>query len=113
ETSDAPYRCVLVPLDGSAFASEALGIASALAQRFEVPLEAVTVATRGAKVDVHETLAPRRASGAELQVVAGDDPAEAILRHAEGLAPCLVCMSTHGHGRIAGSVLGSVARDIL
>jgi nucleotide-binding universal stress UspA family protein len=46
-------------------------------------------------------------------VTVGDDPAAEIERHTAALESCLVCMSTHGHGRFAGAIIGSVARSLL
>lgn len=112
-TTDARPRRVVVPLDGSAFAAEALRTGSVLASRFDVPLQAVAVSTDAPRVEDAAGRALLDASGAPLQVVVGHDPAEAILRHVDDLAPTIVCLSTHGHGRVAGTFLGSVAEDLL
>jgi nucleotide-binding universal stress UspA family protein len=45
--------------------------------------------------------------------VRGRDPAEMIAVHAKELDDCLLCLSTHGRGRLSGAVLGSVARSVL
>jgi nucleotide-binding universal stress UspA family protein len=47
------------------------------------------------------------------QVVVGEDVARAIARRADDLGSCVVCISTRGHGRIAGAMIGSVARAVL
>ena len=49
----------------------------------------------------------------EFEVTVGTDPAEVILRRAEALPASVVCMSTHGRGRVIGGVIGSVARSVL
>jgi nucleotide-binding universal stress UspA family protein len=43
----------------------------------------------------------------------GTDPAEAIARQAAQLDDCVVCLTTHGRGRLHGAVIGSVARSVL
>src|SRR5919202_1961316 len=55
---------------------------------------------------------PRRAVGFA-HVVVGDDAAPAIAATAADLGSTLICMSTRGRGRIAGAVVGSVARSLL
>jgi len=111
------YRHVLVPLDGSEFAAAAVPTARALAERFSAQLHALSVA--GSPDDV-EKLRSHAAAAVGLSVaddgvsvVVGDDAATEIGRRAGELDSCLVCMSTHGHGRFAGAVIGSVARSLL
>ena len=45
-----------------------------------------------------------------LHIVVGDDPAGAIDGRAREFGSCVVCMSTRGRGRVAGTMVGSVAR---
>lgn len=111
--ADEPFHCVLVPLDGSAFALEALGPATAIAERFGVAVEAVTVSNDDGWFEDHEARAPLDAAGIPLRVLAGRDPAPAIVRHAEDPALDLICMATHGRGRMAGALVGSVAESVL
>ncbi len=85
---DPIYRNVLVPLDGSDLAAGALSTAGALAARF-----GATVHTIHVDVD--------------------SDVPGAIQRQAAILEPCIVCLSTHGRGRVAGTLVGSTARDII
>ena len=111
------YRHVLVPLDGSKFAAAALRTAQALAALFGAELHAVSVAEHDDDVDVMRgeaaaALGPG-AAPEQVHVVVGDDAAAAIAATATGLNSALVCMSTHGRGRIAGAVVGSVARSLL
>lgn len=108
-----PFHSVLVPLDGSALALEALPTAVALADRFGVPVEAVTVSNGDGWFEQRHALAPLEAAGIPLRVLAGRNPAPAIVRHAEDPALDLICMATHGHGRIVGSVFGSVAESVM
>jgi nucleotide-binding universal stress UspA family protein len=110
------YDHVLVPLDGSPFADAALGTARALAARFGAELHAVVAADRGEEADRLRTHAlGALGDGAEgrIHVVLDGEPVQAIETKAAELGSCLVCMSTHGRGRITGAVIGSVARAIL
>lgn len=111
---EARYRHVLVPLDGSDLAAAALGTAAVLAERFGAEMHTVSVVASA------DDVASMRAHTAALgiddtrsHVVVGDDPAAAIIARRVELDPCLVCMSTHGRGRLRGAVIGSVARSVL
>jgi nucleotide-binding universal stress UspA family protein len=111
------YRHVLVPLDGSEFSAAAVPTARALAERFSAELHTLSVAASPADA---EKLGSEAAAAAGLSpadervaVVVGDDAAAEIERRSAALDSCLVCMSTHGHGRFAGAVIGSVARSLL
>jgi nucleotide-binding universal stress UspA family protein len=84
---DVGFDHVLVPSDGSSFSLGAMPTARALAERFGADLHTIGVA-RG-------------------------DPAVAIARRADELGSCLVCMSSHGRGRLSGALLGSVATSVL
>jgi nucleotide-binding universal stress UspA family protein len=111
------YRYVLVPLDGSRFAAAAAQTGRALAARFGAELHAVSVAEHADEVAVLRdeaaaVLGPDSAAE-HVHVVVGDDPVSAIAETAAGLGSSLVCMSTHGRGRVTGAVVGSVARSLL
>ena len=111
------YRHVLVPLDGSKFAAAALQTARALAARLGAELHAVSVPEHDDEVDVMRSEAAAAlgpgAGPEQAHVVVGDDAAAAIAATATDLGSALICMSTHGRGRIAGAVVGSVARSLL
>ena len=49
----------------------------------------------------------------ECEVVESGDVPEAILEAAERHAVDLVCLGTHGRGRVASVLLGSVAREVV
>lgn len=109
------YRHVLVPLDGSRLSEAALPVAEALAARFGAELVAVSVA---APLYVEETreLASARLDDAwkeRLRVVEGHEVAPAIATLADELGDTLLCLSSHGRGRVGGAVIGSIAREIL
>lgn len=116
-TSGVQIRHVLVPLDGSELALQALPTARLLAERFGAELHAVSVA--GSPDDAQRLRALAAAAlGVEegderVLVVIGGEPAEGIARRAEELDACLVCLSTHGRGRLGGALVGSVARSVL
>jgi nucleotide-binding universal stress UspA family protein len=110
------YRHVLVPLDGSEFAAAAVPTARALAERFAADLQAVSVAEAPGDVEKlrsHAAAALGSLSDEGVSVVVAEDVPAAIERRAAELGSCLVCLSTHGHGRFAGAVIGSVARSLL
>ena len=108
---------VLVPLDGSELALQAMPTARALADRFDADLHTITVAGTDADAD-----RARRLGAAALDAPTDDDrvtvvdsgePAEAIVRRAEALGSCVVCLATHGRGRLRGAMVGSVARSVV
>jgi nucleotide-binding universal stress UspA family protein len=110
-------RNVLVPLDGSELALQALPTARVLAERLGAELHVVTVAA-GAE----EGERARALGAAVLDVPVGDprvfvvsdgDPEEVIIVRAGALGSSLVCMATHGRGRLRGALVGSVARSLL
>jgi nucleotide-binding universal stress UspA family protein len=109
-------RHVLVPLDGSEYALQAMPTARVLARRFGADLHSVTVCRAG------EADRLRAAAGAALDVDPADEhvavftegqPAEVITGRSTELGGCLVCMSTQGRGRLRGALVGSVARAVL
>jgi nucleotide-binding universal stress UspA family protein len=114
---DPTYRTVLVPLDGSAFASGALPTANALAQKFGATVQTVTVAGSDDEAQ-HARSTAAGALGTEpddprVHLEFDPDVAGAVQRCASQLESCLVCLTTRGRGRVAGAVLGSTARDIV
>ena len=108
---------MLVPLDGSELAVRALPTPRALASRLGAVVHVVSVAA------TEDDCTRLRALGAAMldvdleddrvAVVVGTDPASAISQRAEELDSPLVCMSTHGRGRLSGALIGSVARSVL
>jgi nucleotide-binding universal stress UspA family protein len=114
---DPMYRTVLVPLDGTRFADGAVPTARALAARFGATLHTVSV------VGTHFEVDRARSEGGRALDTEPDDPrihvdvdtdiAAAVHRRASNLDACLICLSTHGRGRVAGTLIGSAARDII
>lgn len=112
-----PPRQVLVPLDGSPHARRAAGVAEELAGRFAADLAYLTVVA--AEPQVPEALEGLQAcvDGWELPdgattVTVGADPAATIVDRAREEKALLV-LSSHGRNRVAGSVLGSVAEQVV
>jgi nucleotide-binding universal stress UspA family protein len=115
--SDVRVQTVLVPLDGSELALRAMPTARVLAERFGAELHTISIAGPGDEVARMRALAAA-VLGVDVRderahVVPGDDPAEVIAAHADELDDCLLCMATHGRGRLSGAMVGSVARSVL
>jgi nucleotide-binding universal stress UspA family protein len=108
---------VLVPLDGSEVALQAMPTARALAQRLDADLHTVTV-TEGKESPDRARSLSAAALGVppdddRVLVVTEGDPAEVIAERAKALGSCVVCLATHGRGRLGGALIGSVARSVL
>jgi nucleotide-binding universal stress UspA family protein len=91
--------------------------ARALAERLRADVHTITVA--GREVDVERARGFAAAAlgvpvGADrVTVVTEGDPAEVIARRAGALGSCVVCLATHGRGRLGGALVGSVARSVV
>ncbi len=111
------YRRVLVPLDGSELASAALVPARALAGRFGAEVHVISVVSDETEEEATRahaaTLMEVDAVDPRIHVEVGEDVAEAIRGRADALGSCIVCMSSHGRGRVAGALVGSVARQVI
>jgi nucleotide-binding universal stress UspA family protein len=127
------FRSILVPLDGSPFAEQALALAAALGGAAKARLRLVLVhqqpsaprtpeakklypkvelATRRAERDYLNGLASRlKQTGYPdvTRVVLTGPPGPTLVEHAAEWGPSLVVMSTHGRGPLARAWLGSVA----
>jgi nucleotide-binding universal stress UspA family protein len=108
---------ILVPLDGSEFALRAMPTARAVARRLGADVHTISVARRSDHAEHLRALA----SGTldvdlhddRVVVVSHVEPASAIETRARELTPCIVCLTTHGRGRLRGALVGSVARSLL
>jgi nucleotide-binding universal stress UspA family protein len=115
--ADPCHRAILVPLDGSHFAEGAIPTAKALAARFGATVHAISVAVsdfelRRIRIEAARSLGTGP-DDPRIHVEVDTDVARAVQRRASELDSSLVCLSTHGRGRVAGSVVGSTARDII
>jgi nucleotide-binding universal stress UspA family protein len=114
--NDVHVDNVLVPLDGSELALRAMPTARALAERFGAELHSVSVAREGDadRIRTESAAALRVEVDSERVFVATEgEPHDVIVRRASALHRCVVCLSTHGRGRLHGAVIGSVARSVL
>jgi nucleotide-binding universal stress UspA family protein len=136
----AAVENILVPLDGSELAEAALPLARTLASALGVPLtllRAVYVPTYafsgdpivGIGADVPELLnvlleeaqkylerisGDMRKAGLSVQsLVEVGGAATSIINLEQRLRGCLVIMGTHGRSGVSGTLLGSVARQVL
>jgi len=122
---------ILVPLDGSEFAAQALGLAGELARCLPVELRLIWVVQKRWEIDalgfgrtvpvsprdlddarayLESVAAPLRAAGQDVLVFAEEgDPETWIMRLADDEAIDLVMMATHGRGSLASLVVESVA----
>lgn len=106
----------VVPLDGSPFAERALPVAEALAERVGGGLLLVSAQYHGL-FDLRgylEACAHRQQRcPVEIVTTEATDPAETIVETLEGHEDRIVCMTTHGRGRLRWAVMGSVAEDVI
>lgn len=110
-------KAVLVPVDGSVLAARAAEVGLILARRLDVPLRYLAAADSSAnammlRVRMGAQLRTRRLPPAVPIVVTEPDAARAIAEVADEL-PAVVCMATHGRGRVRGAIAGSVAEAVL
>lgn len=109
-------KTLVVPLDGSEFAERALPIAETLATRIDAGLLLVSAEHQG-PLEPRQYLDEQatRLSGHQVEVFATTEPhaAQAIAEAVTGSADRIVCMTTHGRGRLRWAVLGSVAEDVI
>ncbi len=110
---------VLVPLDGSELALQVMPTARVLAQRFDATLSTISVAASDKETDLGRA---RVYGAAALDVDPGDDRvcvrtegevAQVIGERAAELGGTVVCMATHGRGRVSGAFIGSAARSVV
>jgi len=99
---------VLVPLDGSDLAEQALPYARELAE----PGCQLILLEVGEDEDDLGVLERHAGSCASLETAVGD-PAEQILRVARDLQAGLIVMTTHGRGALGRWVFGSVADQVM
>ena len=123
---------ILVPLDGSERADDALKVATDLAERYEAELVLVTVFGDREKGFLDEFALTEQvtilqagdiyarglatAGGDRVrhhEVIWADRPADDIVTYIESTKPDLVVISSHGRSGVSRWMLGSVAERIL
>ncbi|MGO9875817.1 MAG: universal stress protein [Acidimicrobiia bacterium] len=109
-------KTLVVPLDGSEFAERALGVAQTLAERIGARLLLISAQYSGhlepgQYLEAHAI----RCDRCPVDVIATNEAAaaEAIVEAIEGDDGRMVCMTTHGRGRLRWAALGSVAEDVI
>jgi nucleotide-binding universal stress UspA family protein len=116
QTAPAPFTDILVPLDFSEAAERALRPALELANRTGVPLrlmQRVVPAEKDSAAAYLADVADRYTDVIDIEtmVVERGSVPDAILQGVD--LDTLVCMSSHGRGRVAGALIGSVAEALL
>lgn len=110
-------KTMIVPVDGSESAEQAMRVAQGLAAHFDTCDLLVMTASGKADRDrrdylkavVEEATEP----GVRSEFADNAEPADAIARMAEAMPDAVVCMATHGRGRVTAPFLGSVATEVL
>ncbi len=136
---ESPYKTILVPLDGSDFAEQALGLARLIADHYQAtmilvsvvpPLDDVALAEGGVvplwtvnNQQTARTYAAEYLSSTANELVESGlqvrtrwidgDPAETITAIADEEHVDLIVMSTHGRSGISRLWLGSVATRVI
>jgi nucleotide-binding universal stress UspA family protein len=122
------FQNVLVPLDGSSLAEQALSVASMVAarsRRSETLMEVMFVDTDASRADGGGSAedriyiqaiaeeATRLLGVAVTGIVVPGDPASAIVEHARQRSSDLIVMTTHGRTGLRRAVMGSVADRVV
>ena len=120
------FRVIVVPLDGSRFAEEALApavsLAGAVPHRLppawhSVRLDEEALAVPEADASDYMTSLSERprphATDAQTAVVVQADVAQAILETATSGSADVIAIATHGRGGLERAVLGSVADKVI
>jgi nucleotide-binding universal stress UspA family protein len=110
-------KTLIVPVDGSEAAEQALRVARLLRSRFGscsvVMMTAIAPGDDEGRA-AFEALSERVVNDhTRAEIVDDDDPAHAIAMMAASEPDSVVCMATHGRGRLAAPLLGSVATEVL
>ena len=120
-TSEGPAptvaRTIVVPLDGSRFAERALPVAGAIARRVGGRVLLMATYWDGADRDRRTAYLEKVAGqvdGVPTETISIDEhPNAPAIRHIVSDHPDrIVCMTSHGRGRLGWAVLGSVAEQV-
>ena len=110
-------KTIIVPLDGSERAENALAPAEWLADALEADLLLVTATPALEHAPEEEILARAIAKtsrpGVRSEVLIGSHPGRTVLERAQALPDPVICMSTRGQGALATALVGSVAMELL
>jgi nucleotide-binding universal stress UspA family protein len=110
-------KTIVVPLDGSPLAEHALDVARPLATRLGSDVVAVTTTWNGDAREpgayLDEVIA-QSGNEAVKAIVVENMFADAAIRQVAAEQPdSMVCMTTHGRGRLRWAAVGSVAEDVI
>jgi nucleotide-binding universal stress UspA family protein len=118
-TAPARAGTVIVPVDPTRSPTLAISIAASLARQAGLDVELVAVPPLGLTSDaylrarVEEAIAAGAPEARGNLLVTTGAPAAAIVDRAERADAVLVCMATHGRGRVGNVVLGSVSAAVV
>lgn len=109
-------QTIVVPLDGSPLAERAVRVAAPLAERIRagIILTSTTHGDSRARRSYLDYVAALAGEGDFDVAVSEDlDAAEAIARTVAAQPAAMLCMTTHGAGRLRWAVAGSVAEQLI
>jgi nucleotide-binding universal stress UspA family protein len=110
-------KTIIVPLDGSPLAESALNVARPLAELIRSDLVVVTTTWNGSTQDpgsyLDHVIARTGNDALEAVVVENMFADTAITDTALERPDSMVCMTTHGRGRLRWAAVGSVAEDVI
>ncbi len=108
-------KTIVVPLDGSPLAERAVGVATPLASEVGADVVLMTTPWYGDRSSPHSYLesvvAQRGDAPFDAVVATNPSAASAIIDIADEHPESIVCMTTHGRGRLRWAVLGSVTES--
>jgi nucleotide-binding universal stress UspA family protein len=111
-------KTLIVPVDGSEASERAVPVAQTLGEHLGncdiVVLAVALVDDEHSLRGYLDGLVERVGTGViRTDLVREPDPADAIVRALENESDAVICMATHGRGRVAAPLLGSVATEVL
>jgi len=112
------FRQVLVPIDGSPGAERLVRGAAGAAGRLDATLLLWGVlrpgtARRSMERHLHELLVGSADGHGAFMAVDAGDPVEHLLEHTEQASNALVCVTSHGQGRIGEDAIGCITPEWL
>jgi nucleotide-binding universal stress UspA family protein len=116
---EASLASVIVPLDGSSLAEQALPHTVALAQALCLSVTLVRVSSHHGEAEARDYLLKvagklhQQGVSSLKEVVLNGHPGTAIVDIARDIPNCLVTMTTHGHSGIGRWILGSVTDQVV
>jgi nucleotide-binding universal stress UspA family protein len=110
-------KTIVVPLDESALAERALKVARPLAHELDASVVLVTtpagVEARRSRSYLETVVALEGDEHFDIEVAPERAAADAIRRVVRERPRAMVCMTTHGRGRLRWAVAGSVAEEVI